>query len=191
MRDAFDFALKLHIVLTDEILSQGKNVFLALPERRQHYLYHVQPVIEVETKLPLFNGVSELSIGGCDHPQIDLNVPHAAQPPEGLILESPQEFGLEHDRHFSDLVEENCSPGCNFEYAGFGSAGVGKGALLITEQLAFQECLGDSGAIERNKRSFAVKPDVMNELGEDILSSAALAFQQNGGDFALGDSPGK
>src|ERR1700693_2481722 len=191
MRDALNIALKFPIVVAYEILGQRKNVFPALPQGRKHHLDHVQPVIKIETKLTLFDGIAELPIGGSDHAQVHVNVANATQPPEVLLLERPQEFGLDHDGHLADLVQKNGAAGSDFENTCLRRAGVGKRALLVTEQLAFEQCLRNGGAVERNKGSLPAPAYVVNELREDVLPGAAFALQQDSGDLALGDAPGK
>ena len=53
--------------------------------------------------------------------------------------------------------------------------GAGKGALFITEELAFYEGPRDSAAVNRHKRAVPPAAGIVNGLGEQFLPRPALA----------------
>ncbi len=96
-----------------------------------------------------------------------------------------------YQRHLADFVQEDGSAGRDFEDAGLGSPSVRERAFFVAEQFAFEQRLGNSGAVERHEGSFVAAAVVMDELREDVFAGAALAFEQYGGDFALRHAAGK
>ena len=57
------------------------------------------------------------------------------------------------ERHVADLVEEQGAAEGGFEQPAPVLHRAGEGAALVAEQLAFQQALGDRGAVERDERS--------------------------------------
>src|SRR6516165_365233 len=149
------------------MLRQRDNVFPAFAKRRKANLNDIEPVIQIETKLALLDRVGELSVRGGHHADVHLNIAYATQPPEGLLFQNPKQLGLQHDRHLADLVQENRPAGSDLQDSRLLRARVGKGALFIAEQLAFEQRLGNGGAVERHKRSFAAAAVMVDKLGQN------------------------
>ena len=49
----------------------------------------------------------------------------------------------------------------------------------MTEELAFEQGLGDRGAVDRDKRAAGTRAQPVDRVGEQLLAGAALAEQQN------------
>jgi len=56
--------------------------------------------------------------------------------------------------------------------------GPGKGAPFVTEQLAFEQRLGNGGAVDRDERRADAPAHFMDCLSEQFLSGTALTEQQ-------------
>ena len=67
----------------------------------------------------------------------------AADALEALLLQHAQQLGLRGGRHVADLVEEQRAAVGLLEPADAAAIGAGEGALLVAEQLALQQRLGD------------------------------------------------
>ena len=76
----------------------------------------------------------------------------AADALELPLLEHAQELGLERERHLADLVEEQGAAVGHLELAGLARHGAGEGALLVAEELAFEQGLGERGAVDGDER---------------------------------------
>src|SRR5258708_36938659 len=170
-------------------LCQRNNIVPSIAQRRQHYLDHVQPVIQIEPEFAFLHCLGQISVAGRHDAQVDVNVADAAEPAEGLLFEHAQHLGLHHDRHLADLIEENGTTGSNFENAGFLSAGVSERALLVAEQLAFEQRFRDGGAVEWHERAIVAAPEMMHEVRHEILAPAAPSFEENRLGFTLGNAP--
>ena len=63
----------------------------------------------------------------------------AADAPEGLLLEEPQQLGLQRRRHLADLVEKHRAAVGLLEQAALLLPRVGERAALVAEQLALEQ----------------------------------------------------
>jgi hypothetical protein len=57
----------------------------------------------------------------------------------------------------------------------------GKGAFLVTEQLAFQQIQRNGSAIQLYEGAPASRAEVVNRLRDQFLAGACLSFDKNGG----------
>ena len=77
-----------------------------------------------------------------------LNGPAVAQAIEFPLLQHAQKFGLQHERHLADLVQQQGPPVGQLELAGIARQRPGEGAAHVAEQLGLQQVLGDRGAVD-------------------------------------------
>src|SRR2546426_2269393 len=63
-----------------------------------------------------------------------------------------QELGLQRQRELGDLVEVDRSVVGVLELTESTSVGAGEGALLVTEQLGFEQAVRDRGAVDLDER---------------------------------------
>jgi len=71
------------------------------------------------------------------------------------------------------------------EAAGTSPVGAGEGTLLVAEQLAFQECLRDVGAVHLDEGLVTARAVEVDVAGDKTLAGAGFAGDQHGG-FGLG-----
>ena len=105
-----------------------------------------QPVIQVRPELPLLRPCLQVAVGRGDQPHVGLDCLVASDPLERLLLQQAQDLGLQARRHVADLVEEERAAVALLELADAAAVGAGEGALLVPEQLALQQGLGDGRA---------------------------------------------
>ena len=74
------------------------------------------------------------------------------------------------------------------ETAGLGLRRAGEGALLVAEELAFNERRGQGGAVYRDERPVAPRAVRVERAGEQFLAGAGLAEEQDGR-VRVGDLP--
>src|SRR5258706_358240 len=67
-------------------------------------------------------------------------------------LEESQQFRLQVQAHFADLVEEDRAVARGADQAGVVAVGAREGAAAVAEQLRFDQVPRDCGAIERDER---------------------------------------
>ena len=97
------------------------------------------------------------------------------------LLEHPQELALQRRRHLRDLVEEEGSVVGELEAARARRGGAGERALLVAEELALEERLGDRRAVEGDETRGGARTQVVDRARDDLLAGAALAGDQDRG----------
>ena len=78
-----------------------------------------------------------------------------------------------------DFVEEQGAAVGEFKLAHAAGRRIGKRALFVAEQLAFDQRLGEGGAVQRYKRAVPPSAVVMQGLGDQFLAGAALTGDQH------------
>ena len=109
---------------------------------------HIQAVKQIAAKLFLRHALRQIPIGGCDQPQIHFDRSRPSQPFEFMVLQNPQQLGLQLQRDFADLVEEESAFISQFQAPNLLPDRSGKCALFVTEQFALQQPGRNRGAIQ-------------------------------------------
>src|SRR5262249_58166900 len=89
------------------------------------------------------------------------------------------ELGLEAPRKQAHLVEEEPAAVGRLEKAGLGSTGIGEGAPLVAEQLAFEQGFGNGRAVQIDEGPTAARAIAVQELGDEPLARPWLALDQD------------
>ncbi|OPZ59375.1 MAG: hypothetical protein BWY87_01038 [Deltaproteobacteria bacterium ADurb.Bin510] len=180
-REARDSALETLVEQRQEVLKQQRDVLAALPERRQGELDHLEPVIEILAKFALSDHLAQVAVGGRDHAGANLDGRAVADAFKLAFLQHAQELELNARRDVADLVQKDRTAAGQLEATLFVADGAGEGPLDVAEQLAFEQALGQSRAVDRHeglRRTFAA---VVQGLGHQLLAGAALAGNQGRG----------
>ena len=104
-----------------------------------------------------------------------------ADPPDFALLQKAQQFGLKIERHLTDLVEKESPPFREFDQSLLTPLGIGEGALLVAEELAFQEILRQRRAVDLHERLVHGVTLEMNRLGHELLPGPTFALYQHSG----------
>lgn len=118
---------------------EQRDVFAPLAQGRQAQGHRVQAVEQVGAELFLQHRVLEVAVGGGDDPEIHLDGPAVAHPLKTLVLQNVQQFGLQMQRQFADLVQQQAAALGHLEASHPLTLGPGKGALGVAEQLALEQ----------------------------------------------------
>ena len=141
---------------------------------------HSDAVIQIHSEQIFLHHLFQVPVGGGDDPHVHRYGAGAAHPADLLLLEHPQQLGLQVKGHVSDFVQENGSGMGELEQALFSALfGPGEGALLIAEQLAFQQVPGKGGAVDGDKRLFTTAGSVVDGVGEQLLAGAGFAGDEH------------
>ena len=99
----------------------------------------------------------------------------AADALERALLQEAQQLDLDRRRDLADLVEEQ-RPAVGLLEAPFAAAGRAReGALLVAEQLALEQRLGQRRAVELDERCRRAGAVLVDSLRDELLARAALA----------------
>src|SRR5438309_1800673 len=121
-----------------------------------------------------------VTAGGRDEPHVGANDLLPTDAGEFAALQDVQQFGLEPQRDLADLVEEERALIHRLEFAGLLPVGVGECALLVTEQLGFEQLAGKRRAIHLQELPMDARRRQVNGPGHDFLADSALTLQQYG-----------
>ena len=176
---AGDRLLVARVELGDERLDQQRQVFLALAQRRQSEREDVQPVVEIFAQLALLHRRRRIDVGGGDHAHVDRLLGAPAQPPETAFLEDAEQLHLRRRRHLADLVEEQGAAIRQLETPLPPIRRAGEGALLVTEDFALEQRLGNRGAVDRDERKAGARAQLMDGLRDELLAGARFAGDEH------------
>jgi hypothetical protein len=87
-------------------------------------------------------------VRGADDAHIDRDLLTPADALDGALLQEAQQLGLQRKRQVADFVEHQGAAAGGLDLAERLLGGTGEGAFLVAEQLAFEQVLGNGGAID-------------------------------------------
>src|SRR6266571_8058379 len=79
-------------------LRQQGNIVAVLAEGRDVDAHHVQTIVQILTKRALADSIGEIAVGGCDDPDIDLDLAITANRAYLALFEDAQELRLHPER---------------------------------------------------------------------------------------------
>ena len=177
----------LGAILRDEVVREWSYVLDALPQRRQRDRDDVQAIEEVFAEVPGGDRARQVAVARGDDAGVRgqrLVRAHAVVCP---LLQDAQELGLQVERHFADLVEQERAAFGLLESSSAIRDGAGKRSAHVSEEFALQQCLRDGGAIHRDERGRSSVAVGVDGSGDEFLARPALAREQHG-DVALRDA---
>src|SRR5438552_889945 len=135
----------------------------------------IQPEVEVLAEVPPLYLELQVAVGGGDEAHIDFGGLDRAHPPHLVLLDHPQQLHLGRHRHVADFVEEDAAAVGALEQAGLGRRRAGESALLVSDELALEQRLGQRGAIEAQKRQRGAARILVHRLRQPLFADAGLA----------------
>src|SRR5678815_1895443 len=141
--------------------------------------HHVEPVEEVLAEISALHHGLEIAVRRGDEAHVRLEGRRAAERRELALLEEPQELHLNGKRDVSDLVEEERAALRELDTTRLALGRPGERALLVTEELALEERLGDRAAVHGDERTVLSRALLVDFARRDLLAAAALAAQEH------------
>ena len=111
----------------------------------------------------------------------------AAQAAELHLLQHAQQLDLGKEAEVADFIEEEGAVAGLLEVAFAGADRSGKCALLVAEQLGFNEGFRNGAAGDGHKRAAGAGAEIMDGAGDQFLAGAAFAGDQHRG-VEIGDA---
>jgi len=103
------------------------------------------------------------------------------------VLQHAQQLGLHGGRQFADFVEEDRAAVGGFEEARLVIGGTGERAARMTEELAFEQCFDDGGAIDRDEPAARARTQFVQCPGSQFLAGPRIAGHE--GDTSVRRQP--
>ncbi len=146
----------------------------------QPYGKHIEAVVKILAEITLGDIFNKILVGCSQYPHIYRPYSFSPDSHQLLVFYDSQERGLQFQRHFPDLIEED---GASVGYLEFSrippSLGSGKGSFIIAEEFTSNKLAGDRCTVNDHVwavSSFAV---VMYRLGEYVFAGSTLTEQKN------------
>src|SRR5207249_7153458 len=145
----------------------------------------VEPVEQVLAKVAALDFLVQMLVGGGDNPHVHGQVAPRAERRKALLLDHAQDLGLGAQAHIADFIEEERSAAGLLEFSRFVFERARKRPLHVPEELAFDQLLGNRGAVELHKRLLGPRAHPVQGRSDQLFPGAALAVHQ---DAAVGGS---
>jgi hypothetical protein len=155
------------------------EVVATVAERGEVHRDDREAEVEVRAELAFGNHLLEVAVGRGDDADVDRRVGVGTDRAHDALFEDAEELGLRREGQVTDLVEEQRAALGREEAAGARVHRTREGALHVTEQLGFDESLGQRGAVDRDERLGAAVRRAVRGAGEQLFARAGLAGDQD------------
>src|ERR1051326_5980000 len=179
--DVLDLLVFVLIELLQEEMREKRAVLEALAQRRHFDGKDVQAIVEVLAHLAVRDRLLRIAVGCCDDARVDVDLFVAADAAELSFFEHAEEFHLQLDRHFRDLVEEHRAAFGELEVTLAALDRVRERALLVPEDLGLDQRRRDRAAVEGDERLVATARQRVNRVRDDFLARSRLADDEDVG----------
>ena len=177
--DLVDPLRELPVEAIDEEPRQHGDVLRAVAQRRKLHAQYVQPKEEIFAERAVAHAAFEAPVGCCDHPDVNVDIPGAADPLEGLLVQKPQELRLQRRRHLPDFVQKHRAAVRRLEQPAPLSPRIREGSLFVAEELAFEQGLRQRRAGDVHEGPTGPIARVVDHLGGEVLAGAASTWEPN------------
>src|SRR6202030_3290432 len=123
----------------------------------------------------------QISMGRRDKANVDMNGVVAAQPLEFLFLQRAQQLRLQLQTNVADFIQEQRAVIGKLQTSALLHQSTGECALLMSEELAFDQPGWNGSTIEPYKRSVSSWTKAMDGASNQFFPGARLAPQQDSG----------
>ena len=115
-----------------------------------------------------------------DHADIDLDRRLASDRQDLAALDGAEKLGLHGRAHLADLIEEQRARVGQLEEPGLVAIRSGERPLLVAEQLALQQRLGERRTVHGEERSVDAVTALVQRPGDQLLAGSRFADDQHG-----------
>ena len=127
-------------------------------------------MVEILAERALLHQLVEVAVGGHDHAHVHGDGAVAADALHLPLFQDAQQLGLHHQRHVADFVQEQRAAVGLFEFAQVPGGGAGERALLMAEQLGFDQLAGHGRAVQGDERAVAARAALVQGARDQFLA---------------------
>ncbi len=131
---------------------QQRNVLPPLDQARQAQADHVQTIVEILSQCALLHARIEVVVRRGNDAHIHRNRFGRTDRTHDPLLQRPQQFRLQGQRHVADLVEEQGAADRRLKQSLVGADRTGERTLGVAEQFRLEQVLGHRRAVDRLER---------------------------------------
>src|SRR5882757_8588668 len=151
--DAFYVLASFSRIAIDEVFDQQRNVRSSFSKRGYLDREDIQPIKQITTERASADGGLQVTIGGCNHPNVSADSTSAADTLKLMLLQNTKQSNLSLNWKFSDFVEEKRASICQLKPTQTLLSRAREGALLMAEQLRSDKIAGDCRTVHANERT--------------------------------------
>ena len=148
-------------------------------QRRNQQRDPVEAIVEITPKAPGARVRLDIAVGGRDHPDVDRAGGGRPEPQDLPLGEDPQQLGLGARCQLAHLVEEQGAPLGRLEDARTCPGRTGEGALLVPEELALLQGLGEGRAVDGDEGAPGSSGVRMDGPRQDLLAHPGLSQDED------------
>ncbi len=163
------------------MVGQRRDVARPLAQRRDAQADHVEAEVQVLAEAAGGDLCRQVAVRGGEDAHVDAHRAAAAEAVDLALLDGAQQLGLQAGVHLADLVEQQRAAVGRLELAEAAGDGAAERALLVAEQLALQQVLGNGGAVQGHERTSSAARAAVDVAGEHLLAGAALPGDEHRG----------
>jgi hypothetical protein len=119
--------------LHHKVAHQARQLLAPTAERRHNNHHPLQAVVKIFAEMTILDHLLGVSIGGGNHPNIDLHGFRATNAIDLTFLQRPQQCDLHIQRNLTDLIEKQRSAMRLLEATSLTAIGTSERAALMTE----------------------------------------------------------
>jgi hypothetical protein len=113
----------------------------------------IQAVKQITTEGPGADSDRQVTVSGCDYPNVSLDSPIAADTLKLVLLQDTKQSNLSLSGKLTDFVEENRGSICELKPTQALLSGAREGAFLMAEQLRGDQVTRESRTVHSNERA--------------------------------------
>src|SRR5205807_1911311 len=154
-------------------------VLFSLAQGRRVDPGNIQSEIQIASELHRGVRRVEILVRGGEDPEIETHRALSTQPLDFLAFDHAQDLRLRKGAHVADLVKKYRASLRGLQLPLARTARAGERPALIAEQLAFQEAIGNGGAVDADKGLEASPAVLLDQLGDKFLTGASFSGDQH------------
>src|SRR5687768_6584716 len=162
-----------------EILGQNRNIASPFSKGGELEAGNVETVEEIGTEAVLRHRGLQRHVGSGHDAGVQGALFRPAKAAKPAVFNDAKELCLQLEGQLRNLVEEYRSRACYLEESPLERSRVGEGARLVPEQLAFEQCPGNRGAVDGNEGLLGTRALGVNSAREKLLSGAGFPHEQH------------
>ena len=153
-----------------QALGEQGQVFYPFAQRRQTDWEAADAVVQVFAEAAVRDHLPERFMGRRHQAEIRMHRAQATHRAEAAGLDQAQQLHLHRQRYLANFIEEQSAAMRRFSQADLALVGASERALLVAEQLALEQRLGQAGTVDHHQ--WAVGPGAahVHRTGEQFLA---------------------
>src|SRR5271154_5001973 len=165
--------------LLQEFLDEKRDVFLAIPQRRDVERDDVEAIEEVFTKVAAGDLLFKVFVRSSNDADIDMDRVRRSNGEKALLVERAKDFGLCLETHVADFIEEESSAIGTFEGSAFFAGAAWDSSVTVAEEFRFDVVFGDGGTVEFDEGTVFAEAFGVHRSTDELLARAGFAVDEN------------